>query len=114
MIVVSVRSTALSAVSGTQTVIFRRCGRVIAVWRDEAVATAPACQTRIGHRPRRRRRQYPARVMLGATARRTMWPVDGFDVVIRVARLALESSAAGVETLEWSVGRVAAAYGVDA
>jgi uncharacterized membrane protein YjjP (DUF1212 family) len=38
--------------------------------------------------------------------------MDGFDVVVRVARLALESSGEGVETLQWYVSRAAAAYGV--
>lgn len=36
--------------------------------------------------------------------------MDGFDVVVRVARLALASSAEGVLMLEWYVERVAAAY----
>jgi uncharacterized membrane protein YjjP (DUF1212 family) len=40
--------------------------------------------------------------------------VPGFEVVVRVARLALESSAEGVESLERSVARTATAYGVDA
>jgi len=39
--------------------------------------------------------------------------VTGFDVVIRVARLALASSAEGVETLEDSVTKAASAYGLD-
>jgi uncharacterized membrane protein YjjP (DUF1212 family) len=39
--------------------------------------------------------------------------VDGFDVVIRVARLGLTASAEGVETLERYVDRTAAAYGRD-
>ncbi|MEV0283285.1 MULTISPECIES: threonine/serine exporter family protein [unclassified Kribbella] len=38
--------------------------------------------------------------------------MTAFDVVLRVARLALESSAEGVETLERSVAKVASAYGV--
>src|ERR1700759_2968737 len=39
--------------------------------------------------------------------------MSGFEVVVRVARLALESSAEGVESLERSVARTAAAYDVD-
>ncbi len=38
--------------------------------------------------------------------------MQGFDVVVRVVRLALESSGEGVETLERSVAQVASAYGV--
>ena len=38
--------------------------------------------------------------------------MQGFDVVVRVVRLALESSGEGVETLEHSVAQVASAYGV--
>lgn len=37
----------------------------------------------------------------------------GFDVVVRVARLALESSAEGVEVLERAVSGAASAYGVE-
>jgi uncharacterized membrane protein YjjP (DUF1212 family) len=39
--------------------------------------------------------------------------VEGFDVVVRVARIALESSGEGVETLERYVARVAEAYRID-
>ena len=39
--------------------------------------------------------------------------LQGFDVVVRVVRLALESSGEGVETLERSVAQAASAYGVD-
>jgi uncharacterized membrane protein YjjP (DUF1212 family) len=39
--------------------------------------------------------------------------MEGFDVVVRVVRLALESSGEGVETLERSVAQAASAYGVD-
>ena len=39
--------------------------------------------------------------------------LQGFDVVMRVVRLALESSGEGVETLERSVAQAASAYGVD-
>jgi uncharacterized membrane protein YjjP (DUF1212 family) len=39
--------------------------------------------------------------------------VPGFEVVVRVARLALESSAEGVEVLEGSVSAVASAYDVE-
>ena len=39
--------------------------------------------------------------------------MQGFDVVVRVVRLALESSGEGVETLEHSVAQVASAYGAD-
>src|SRR5262245_52501102 len=39
--------------------------------------------------------------------------VDGFDVVVRVARLALASSAEGVGMLEAYVRRAAAAYGLE-
>lgn len=39
--------------------------------------------------------------------------MPGFEVVVRVARLALESSAEGVESLERSVFRTASAYGVE-
>lgn len=39
--------------------------------------------------------------------------MDSFDVVVRVARLALASSAEGVEVLERSVSSAAAAYGRD-
>lgn len=39
--------------------------------------------------------------------------MTGFEVVVRVARLALESSAEGVEVLERSVVTAASAYGVD-
>lgn len=49
-----------------------------------------------------------------ATARvTTMVDMDGFDVTVRVARLALSSSAEGVQVLENSVSRAAAAYGLD-
>jgi uncharacterized membrane protein YjjP (DUF1212 family) len=37
---------------------------------------------------------------------------SAFDVAVRVARLGLESSGEGVETMERSVARVARAYGV--
>lgn len=40
--------------------------------------------------------------------------MDGFDVVVRVARLTLASSGEGVETLETYVATAARAYGVDA
>jgi len=43
----------------------------------------------------------------------TMVGMDGFDVTVRVARLALASSAEGVGVVEGSVGRAAAAYGLD-
>jgi hypothetical protein len=39
--------------------------------------------------------------------------VPGFEVVVGVARLALESSAEGVEVLERAVSAAAAAYGVE-
>ncbi len=39
--------------------------------------------------------------------------MPGFDVVVRVVRLALESSGEGVETLERSAAQAASAYGVD-
>ena len=39
--------------------------------------------------------------------------MPGFDVVVLVARLALESSAEGVEVLERTVSRAASAYGVE-
>ncbi len=42
-----------------------------------------------------------------------MVPVHEFELVVRVARLALESSGEGVEMLERSVARAAASYGVD-
>jgi uncharacterized membrane protein YjjP (DUF1212 family) len=44
----------------------------------------------------------------------TMSRVDGFDVVVRVTRLALASSGEGVETMEQYVARAASAYGIDA
>lgn len=40
-------------------------------------------------------------------------PVDSFDVVVKVARLTLASSAEGVETLEQCVSVAASAYGLD-
>lgn len=40
--------------------------------------------------------------------------VDGFDVVVRVTRLALACSGEGVETMERYVGRAADAFGIDA
>ena len=39
--------------------------------------------------------------------------MPGFDVVVRVARLALESSAEGVEVLERTVSRAASACGTE-
>ena len=39
--------------------------------------------------------------------------MQGFDVVVRVVRLALESSGEGVETLERGAAQAASAYGVD-
>jgi uncharacterized membrane protein YjjP (DUF1212 family) len=39
--------------------------------------------------------------------------VDGFDVVVKIARLTLASSAEGIETLEQSVDVAARAYGLD-
>lgn len=44
----------------------------------------------------------------------TVGGVDGFDVVVRVARLALACSGEGVETMERYVERAAAAYDLDA
>jgi uncharacterized membrane protein YjjP (DUF1212 family) len=41
------------------------------------------------------------------------WPVHEFAAVVRVARLALESSGEGVAMLERSVARAASSYGVD-
>ena len=38
--------------------------------------------------------------------------MTGFDAVVRVARLALQSSGEGVETLERYVARAASAYGI--
>lgn len=43
----------------------------------------------------------------------TVVPEPGFEVVVRVARLALESSGEGVETLERCVASAAAAYDLD-
>ena len=39
--------------------------------------------------------------------------MPGFEIVVRVARLAVESSAEGVEVLERAVSAAAAAYGVE-
>ena len=47
----------------------------------------------------------------GAKADARIARMTGFDAVVRVARLALQSSGEGVETLERYVARAASAYG---